>query len=182
MNPLFFVVVSAGLLAVRLLVGRRIESDAVTTAHRQALESSVSGVSALIVPLVGTVLSIVGAFFAMQSDRNAWLWLVAAALFLGNLLLVLQTRHRLTGSWFKGGKAPTGKRARANRLGVSAAICFVGYYVLAWSMGPDPQVWVQVAAFVLLIAFIGLMTAVGFLMIFALQDEANSEWEERRRR
>ncbi|MCK0111970.1 hypothetical protein MWU75_07445 [Ornithinimicrobium sp. F0845] len=57
----------------------------------------------------------------------------------------------------------------------------MGTYLTSWIAGPDPAIWVTVLTTALLVAFIVLVVTVGFLVIFAQQDEAYEEWERDRR-
>lgn len=179
MSPVFLIVVAAALLAGRLLLLRRMASAEISDEHREGLEAYVTGLFAVLAPLVGAVLCLLAILLVAQSPVSTWLLAIAGVLFCTDLLLVLRQRRRLTGGWLRGGTAQTNTKARVNRLAVLAAVCFVGHYVVTWSLGDDLGTWGQVVAVGLLVALIALMVGIGWLTLMALQERANNEYAQR---
>ena len=178
MSPVFLIVVAAGFLAGRLLLLRRMAAAEISDEHRQGLEAYVSGLFAVLAPLVGAVLCLLAILLVAPSPVSTWLLAIAGVLFCADLLLVLRQRRRLTGGWFRGATARAGAMARVNRLAVLAAACFVGHYAVTWSVD-DPGTWLQVIAVGLQVAFIGFMVVIGWLTLMALQERANNEYAQR---
>lgn len=181
MNPVFALVMGVLWLPLTFVLGRRLESESTSPEHREALARRVTGGSALVIPGAATLLLLLGSWFAVRAgDDRWWMWLAAGLLFLVNLVLALRLRRTVTGQWLGGGPREAGKRALAARLGGLAAVCYVGTYLTAWVTGPERAVWATVLMWTLLVAFMVLIVAWGFLVMFAQQDEAYEEWERDR--
>lgn len=182
MSPVFALVMALIWLPLPLIQSRQLSSASLPQDHRQALERRATVSSALLIPGVATVLLLVGAWFAVRAASDDWwVWLAAGMLFLVNFFLTLRLRRKATGQWLGCGSRQSGKRALATRLGIVGAVLYVGTYVMAWALGPEPATWVTVLTGVLLGVCLVLMVTAGLLVMFALQDEANEEWERDRR-
>lgn len=182
MHPVFALVVALLWLPLPLFQERRLASESLPPEGRVALERSVTGPGALLVPAGAALLLLSGSWFAFRADSDHWwMWLLAGVLFAVNVLLGLRLRRTVTGQWLGGGPRQSGKRALATRLGISGGVLYVGTYVTTWATGPEEPTWVTVLTGVLLGASLVLMVTAGLLLMLAMQDEANEEWERDRR-
>jgi uncharacterized membrane protein YhaH (DUF805 family) len=182
MSPVFALVVALLWLPLPFIQSRQLSSETIAPEQREVLERRATAPFALLISGAATLLLLAGSWFAARAASDYWwVWLLAAVLFVVNFFLALWVRRKVTGQWLGGAPKQTGKRALATRLGILAAIVYVGTYVMAWAAGPSPATWVTVLSVVLLGAFFVLMVAVGFLIMFAMQEDANEEWERDRR-